>query len=111
MHPEELGHGKDHARIPREDSEGHEDHVKENTGHDKHSQLRIPVAEWFLPLRTILRKPTLFERTFPCTKAFEFHSHVPGCAALIIFRVDLGAFLEKPADANFVPAYDCPMQG
>jgi hypothetical protein len=44
MHPEELGHGKDHARIPREDSEGHEDHVKENTGHDKHSQLRIPLG-------------------------------------------------------------------
>ena len=43
MHPEELCHGKNHARVPRENSEGHKDHVEENSGHDKHSQLRIPL--------------------------------------------------------------------
>src|SRR6266404_489176 len=45
MHPEELRHRKDRARIPREDSKCHEDHVKEDGGHEEHSQLGVPLRK------------------------------------------------------------------
>ena len=38
VHPEELSHSKDHARIPREDSESHENHVEENREDDEYSR-------------------------------------------------------------------------
>ena len=43
MHPEELCHEKDHARIPR-DSEGHKKSLEENRGDDEYSQLRITLG-------------------------------------------------------------------
>ena len=66
------------------------------------------IAEWFLLLRTILRKPTLH---VPRTKTFELRSHVTSRATLVIFHVDLGTFLKQAANADLAPNVQRPNAG
>jgi hypothetical protein len=44
MHAEELRHGKNHARIPRENSKCSKDQVKKDRGDEEHGQLGIPLS-------------------------------------------------------------------
>ena len=44
MHAKELGHSKNYAGIPREDSECSKHQVKKYCGHEEYSQLGIPLG-------------------------------------------------------------------
>jgi hypothetical protein len=41
----ELGHGKNHARVPRKDGERSKHQVKKYRGQEKYSQLGIPLGK------------------------------------------------------------------
>lgn len=45
VHAKELGHGKNHARVPWKDGERSKHQVKKYRGQEKYSQLGIPLGE------------------------------------------------------------------
>jgi hypothetical protein len=130
MHAEELRHGKNHARVPGEDSKRSKHHVKEKCGHEEYSELGIPLdngigmsadgrasramtthlAERLLALGAVLGKTAFFKGAFPRTDAFELYGHVTRSTTLVILRVHFGTLVEQSENANLVPAYDSPME-
>jgi hypothetical protein len=98
MHCKELCHGKNDACIPRDGKRG-EHHVEEESRHEKHSQLDIPLSGLTPRFESNVRysrtspsgffrlepsSVTTFFNTFPRTNVFELDGHITRGTALIV---------------------------
>ncbi|KAF6743274.1 hypothetical protein DFP72DRAFT_137954 [Ephemerocybe angulata] len=107
---EELCHGEQNARVPRQHGERHENQVEKERRHHEYRDLRIAVTQRFGPLHAMLVHPALLQRALPRPQTLQLHGHVPRRPVLRVLRRHIPALLDQPPDAHLVPAHDRPVQ-